>query len=292
MSLLFKASPDQMKLILIDPKRIEFSPFADLPHLLFPIQTQARSAILALQWAVRTMEERYEQMAREGVRNIHEFHAQFGQEALPFIVIVIDELADLMMTGGKDCEELITRLAQMARAAGMHLIAATQRPSVDVITGLIKVNFPARSAFKVASKIDSRTILDMSGAEKLLSKGDMLFLEPTGSLRRIQGAFISNKEIAAVVNAIKSQRKVEYLPLAVPTTDACALDDEDTELYEQVRTFVATIDEVSISLLQRRFRIGYNRSARIFDKLQSEGVIAASDGGKLRKVVKKTDANV
>ncbi len=286
MSLLFKLSPEYLKLILIDPKRIEFSPFADIPHLLFPIQTQPQMAIKVLEWAVKTMEERYDIMAREGVRHIHDYQAQCGKEAMPFMVIVIDELADLMMTAGKECEERITRLAQMSRAAGIHLIVATQRPSVDVITGLIKVNFPARIAFKVASKIDSRTILDASGAEKLLSKGDMLFLDPHGVISRIQGAFISGTEIASVVAFIKTQQTAAYIELPTNAGAAQDFDGEDQSLYEDVVKYLGDVETISISSLQRRFRIGYNRSARIFDRLEAEGLIASADGGKLRRVMK------
>ena len=210
------------------------------------------------------------------------------ESALPYIVVVIDELADLMMTAGRDIEDLITRITQMARAAGIHMIVATQRPSVDVITGLIKVNFPSRISFRVTSRIDSRTILDTMGADKLLGRGDMLFFDAaTSQLRRVHGAYVSDKEIEQVVDHIRQQRKVEYLDMhqvtALQGQDAATIDDV---LYKDVRDFLDEIDEVSISLLQRKFRIGYNRSARIIEMLESQGLIMPQDGGKTRKVIR------
>jgi len=285
-SLLCKRSPDELKLVLIDPKRLEFAAYHDIAHLLFPIVTLPAQAATVLKWLVSTMEKRYEQMATVGVKNIMDFHQKFSIQEMPFIVVVIDELADLMMTAGKEVESLIARLAQMARAAGIHLIVATQRPSVDVVTGLIKVNFPSRIAFRVVSKVDSRTILDCIGAEKLLGRGDMLFLDVQHScVRRVHGAYVSAQEINAVVNHIKSQRDVQYVELVVPPT--LDNDDEQDGLYDQVITFLQEIDEVSISLLQRKFRIGYNRSARIIEKLEVQGRIISIDGGRMRKVVKQ-----
>lgn len=291
-SLLCKCSPDELKLILIDPKRLEFSSYADIPHLLFPIITQPRYAIGVLKWVVQEMESRYERMAEVGARNIFDYNSYCKlnkQEELPFIVLVIDELADLMMTTGKDVEEQITRIAQMARASGIHMMVATQRPSVDVITGLIKVNFPSRISFRVSSRVDSKTILDSTGAEKLLGKGDMLFMDSRSTrLQRVHGAYVSDDEINKIVEHVKSERDVEYLNLNELIASSKKDSDEvEDEIYEDVKRFVAEADEVSISLLQRKFRIGYNRSARIIDKLESQGLILPADGGKLRKVIKR-----
>ena len=290
-SLLCKCSPDQLRLILIDPKRLEFSSYADIPHLLFPIITQPRYAIAVLKWVVQEMESRYERMAECSARNIFDYnnYCQANNlKELPFIVVVIDELADLMMTAGKDVEEQITRIAQMARASGIHLIVATQRPSVDVITGLIKVNFPSRISFRVSSKADSKTILDGSGAEKLLGKGDMLFMDPKSTrLQRIHGAYVSDDEINQVVAHVCAERAVEYLDLQELIVSAKKDSFEDDEIYDDVVEFVSCIDEVSISLLQRKFKIGYNRSARLIDQLECQGLILPADGGRLRKVIKR-----
>ena len=289
-SLLCKLSPDQLRLILVDPKRLEFASYADIAHLLFPIVTNPKDAAPILRWVVRTMEERYECMAEYGVRSIDDFNklGLSDQEAIPYIVVIIDELSDLMMTTGKEIEDLIARITQMARAAGIHMIVATQRPSVDVITGLIKVNFPSRISFRVTSKIDSRTILDCSGADKLLGRGDMLFLDSCeASLRRIHGAYVSDNEIAELVTHIRKERPTDYLDISkeMPVKDDL-LHDTDDELYQQVITFLDSIDEISISLLQRKFRIGYNRSARIIDQLEIQGFIEPSTGSKTRKVIR------
>ncbi len=287
MSLLCSKTPDEVKFILIDPKRLEFTAYADMAHLIFPIVTDPRRAISVLKWAVETMEDRYALMAQAAVRNCIEFNSRSkpgDEQYLPLIVIIIDELADLMMTAGKDVETYIARLAQMARAAGIHLIAATQRPSVDVITGLIKVNFPSRIAYKVTSKVDSRTILDMMGAEKLLGKGDMLFLDGKGMVSRVHGAYVTDAEISAVAGHIKTQRAVEYKELTILRTEEPA--EESDELFQEVIHYIKNKDEVSISLIQRVFRIGYNRSARIIDQLESFGYILPADGSKMRKVTK------
>lgn len=291
MSLVCRLTPDELKLILIDPKRLEFSAYADIAHLLFPIITHPKKASMALRWVVKEMERRYEAIAASGARNLFDYNEQMvkqGSDKLPFIVVVVDELADLMMTAGRECEDLITRITQMARAAGIHLLVATQRPSVDVITGLIKVNFPSRISFRVTSKIDSRTILDCSGADKLLGRGDMLFLDATTSLlRRVHGAYVSDKEIQAVVAHIKAERAPEYLSIDELQEGAQGvLPGSDDAIYEEVLQFLSTVEEISISLLQRRFRIGYNRSARIIDMLESQGFIMSSDSGKTRKVVR------
>jgi S-DNA-T family DNA segregation ATPase FtsK/SpoIIIE len=290
-SLLCKVSPDDLRLVIIDPKRLEFAPYADIAHLLFPIVTDPKLAPPVLRWVVKQMETRYEIMAQSGARNIADYRAiaqKNNLDSMPFIIVVIDELADLMMTAGKEVEDAIIRITQMARAAGIHLIAATQRPSVDVITGLIKVNFPSRISFRVTSKIDSRTILDCAGADKLLGKGDMLFLDANDALlKRVHGAYVLDKEIHQVIGHIKSQRAADYLDVKqVCQEDRVTVDFEQDAMYEQICQFLHEIDEVSISLLQRRFRIGYNRSARIIDMLESEGLIAPSYGGKTRKVIR------
>lgn len=293
-SLLCARNPEQVKFIIIDPKQLEFAAYEDIAHLIFPIVTDYKKAVPVLKWLVSAMEERYAMMAEHGVKNIFEYQklasSQTDLENMPFIVLIIDELADLMMTTGKDVEDLIARIAQMSRAAGIHMIVATQRPSVDVITGLIKVNFPNRISFKVTSKIDSRTILDVMGAERLLGKGDMLFLSAKDpDIKRIHGAYVSNREIQFLVSHIKSQQKVSYLNLVdVSAGDKTndSLLDVDRELYKEIVAVVQGCDEISISMIQRRFRIGYNRSARIVEVLENDGLILPSDGSKMRKVIK------
>ncbi len=287
-SLLCKTSPDDLRLILIDPKRLEFAPYADIAHLVFPIVTDPKIAPSVLRWVVGQMEQRYALMAQAGARNIQDYRQLPDREPLPFIVVIIDELADLMMTAGKEVEDAIIRITQMARAAGIHLIAATQRPSVDVITGLIKVNLPSRISFRVTSKVDSRTILDCAGADKLLGRGDMLFLDAHDSLlKRVHGAYVLDKEIHQVIAHIKAQRPSDYLDLQqVCHADRSGMDMQHDAMYEEVCRFIGEIEEVSMSLLQRRFRIGYNRSARMIDMLESQGIIAPSHGGKTRKVIR------
>lgn len=290
-SLLCKFSPERLKLILIDPKRLEFAAYADIPHLLVPIVTDPRKASPVLRWVVTLMEERYAHMEQWKVRNIFDYHQLYQQnpelEPMPFLVIVIDELSDLMMTAAKDIEDLIARITQMARAAGIHMIVATQRPSVDVITGLIKVNFPSRISFRVTSKIDSRTILDCGGADKLLGKGDMLFLDSASRISRAHGAFVSDVERARCIDFIKAQATPEYVDIADKISSG-PLDilEEDEQLYKEIIEFITHVEEISISLLQRKFRIGYNRSARLIERLQAEGIIMQEPGGKTRKVLK------
>lgn len=289
--LLCKCSPKELKLILIDPKRLEFAQYTDIAHLLFPIVTIPKHASPVLRWVVQEMESRYETMSQVGVKNIFEYNEyciKNNLEKNPFIVVIIDELADLMMTAGKEVEDLIVRIAQMARASGIHMIVATQRPSVDVITGLIKINFPCRIAFRVASKIDSRIILDTAGADKLLGKGDMLLLDSNSPyVKRVHAPYIEPDEINKIVNHIRQQSEVKYLDLSqvINTTTQEGLAQDD-EIYSNVIDFLNEIDEVSISLLQRKFRIGYNRSARIIEMLESHGHIFPMDGGKTRKVIK------
>jgi S-DNA-T family DNA segregation ATPase FtsK/SpoIIIE len=296
-SLLCHKHPEELKIILIDPKRLEFAPYADVPHLLFPIVTNPRKAIPVLKWVVQEMEDRYDLMAQSGVRNIVDYHRLYEEKrssrdtelpAMPFIVLIIDELADLMMVAGKDVETYIARTAQMARAAGIHMILATQRPSVDVITGMIKVNFPARIAFRVSSKIDSRTIIDSQGAEKLLGRGDMLFLNSGSSCaQRIHGAYVSTQQITKLADYLRSQQEVEYLNINEELKKENSSENElEDELYNEIRNFVRSVDEVSISLLQRRYRIGFNRSARLIEQLERDGIVVCQQGSKMRKVIR------
>lgn len=293
-SLLCAKKPEQVRLIIIDPKQLEFASYDDIAHLLFPIITDSKKAVPVLKWLVNTMEERYELMAEHGVKNIFEYQELAEKNSnldnMPFIVLIIDELADLMMTTGKEIEDLIARIAQMSRAAGIHMIVATQRPSVDVITGLIKVNFPNRISFKVTSKVDSRTILDSMGAERLLGKGDMLFVDAKNpEISRVHGAYVSNREIEFLVEHIKHQQDVKYLDLnEILTSEVTneSLLEADQELYEKIADAIKEYDEVSISMIQRKFRIGYNRSARIMEALEADGLIMPNDGGKMRRVVK------
>jgi len=313
MSILYKATPDQVRLILVDPKRLELGNYEGVPHLYTPIITEPKLAANALRNAVREMERRLKLLAEKGVRNIDQYNKLFdendtpslfgeGEEErpLPFIVIIIDELADLMMLDSSNVEESITRLAQMARAVGIHLVLATQRPSVDVITGLIKANFPARMSFRVATKVDSRTILDANGAEALLGRGDMLYL-PSGSARvhRLHAAFVTEKEIAAVVEFWRSQGTAEYEEkfLQAPKEEhegagpeADAEGDEEAAndpLYEDAVKLVVEFGKASTSLLQRRLRIGYGRAAHLIDLMERDGIVGAADGPKPREVLKR-----
>lgn len=282
-SLLCSRTPDELRLVLIDPKRLEFTAYADCAHLLVPIITKAPDACAVLKWLVNHMQERYEEMAQAGVRNLAEYR-QKGS-TLPFIVVVIDELADLMMAAGRDVETALARLAQMARAAGIHLIVATQRPSVDVITGMIKTNFPARIAYKVASKIDSRTIIDEGGADKLLGRGDMLMRDGSGRLVRLHSAYIDDEQVMTITSQIKAQREPVYVDYESRVDDTAAVDEEDRALYKTVIEFLRTINHVSVSQVQRQFRIGYNRASRVMDLLEKQGVVVNVDGAKSRRVV-------
>ncbi|HZI20246.1 MAG TPA: DNA translocase FtsK [Pyrinomonadaceae bacterium] len=304
-SLLYKARPDEVKFIMIDPKRLELGLYADIPHLAAPIITEPKKAANALRWAVAQMEQRYKQLAQWGVRNIDGYNAEVERrnnvldfdddgnpwKTLPYIVIIIDELADLMMTCGGDVEEAITRLAQMARAVGIHLVLATQRPSVDVITGIIKANFPSRIAFRVSSKVDSRTIIDSNGAEQLLGRGDMLFLPPgTSRLVRVHGAYLDENEVAKVVAHIKAQGcEVNYdETITQSEEEAAGLDDsggERDELFEQALRICVEMKRASTSVLQRRLRIGYGRAAAILDAMEREGYIGQADGARPRPVL-------
>jgi S-DNA-T family DNA segregation ATPase FtsK/SpoIIIE len=294
---------------MVDPKRLELGMYEDIPHLLTPVVVDPKQAANALRWAVREMEERYKTLAAVGVRNIEQYNRNLklaqaenngpvlddnGIEVktLPFIVVLIDELADLMMVAGNEVEESIARLAQMARAVGIHLILATQRPSVDVITGLIKANLPARVSFRVSSKIDSRTILDGNGAEQLLGKGDMLFLPPASSRYvRLHGPYISEQETARLASFLRKQGKPTYDETITAEEKQAGgdLDFEKDDLYDEAARIVVTSGQASISYLQRRLRIGFSRAARLVDMMEAEGLVSAAAGGKAREVLVKKD---
>jgi S-DNA-T family DNA segregation ATPase FtsK/SpoIIIE len=324
LSILFKSSPQDVKFIMVDPKMLELTVYEDIPHQLVPVVTDPKKAAAALFWAMDEMDRRYRLMRDKGARNIDNYNRTLDREAgnkrnlveltepdpaenaaamggsvshdaplvhekLPRIVIIIDELADLMMTVGRDIEEYITRLAQKARAAGIHLILATQRPSVDVITGLIKANFPARISFQVASRIDSRTILDSMGSEKLLGNGDLLFLPPgTARLTRVHGAFVSDQEVRRVMKFIKQQGRPNYRPEVLEAKKdieaAAAADGEYDEMYDQAVAIVTETQQASISMIQRRLRVGYNRAARMVEQMERDGVVGPADGAKPREV--------
>ncbi|MCA9324783.1 DNA translocase FtsK 4TM domain-containing protein [Candidatus Saccharibacteria bacterium] len=295
-SLLYRNSPADLKLILVDPKRVEMAPYNDIPHLLTPVIVEPEKCISALKWAVAEMERRYTELAEAGKRNITEYNNLKKEEGMPYIVLVIDELADLMMMAARDVEALIVRIAQKARAVGIHLILATQRPSVDVITGLIKANVPARIAFTTASQVDSRTIIDQIGAEKLLGQGDMLLL--TADMpkpKRVQGAFISDEETHKVVEFLKEQRAPQYNDEVVSqpvqlngkggvVADTGAMDADD-DMYRDAVGVVIESGKASTSLLQRRLRIGYGRAARIMETMEEQGIIGHADGSRPREVL-------
>ena len=331
LSILFKSSPQDVKFIMVDPKMLELTVYEDIPHQLVPVVTDPKKAASALFWAMDEMDRRYRLMREKGARNIDGYNRMFEKDAgrkksvidlieaepmeeppviggslshdkplvhekLPRIVIIIDELADLMMTVGRDIEEYITRLAQKARAAGIHLILATQRPSVDVITGLIKANFPARISFQVATRIDSRTILDSMGSEKLLGNGDLLFLPPgTARLTRVHGAFVSDQEVRRVTDFIKQQGRPNYRPEVLEAKKeieaAAAADEEYDEMYDQAVAMVTETQQASISMIQRRLRVGYNRAARMVEQMERDGVVGPADGARPREVyARKIDA--
>ena len=303
-SVLFRSTPDDVRFIMIDPKRLELGMYEDIPHLLTPVVVDPKQAANALRWAVREMEERYKLLAKHGVRNIEQFNRNIraalteqpdakgpeGQplSTLPFVIVIIDELADLMMVAGKEVEESICRLAQMARAVGIHLILATQRPSVDVITGVIKANLPARIAFRVASRIDSRTILDGNGAEQLLGKGDMLYMPPASSRAvRIHGPYISEQETARLCSFLRKQGKPIYDTsiTAEEKTGPDKLEFEKDDLYDEAARIVVSTGQASISYLQRRLRIGFSRAARLIDMMEADGVVSQAAGGKREVLV-------
>jgi S-DNA-T family DNA segregation ATPase FtsK/SpoIIIE len=316
MSILYKATPDQCRLILVDPKRLELGNYEGVPHLYTPIITEPKLAANALRNAVREMERRLKVLAERGVRNIEQYNKSFDEDKtpslfeepqenehkpLPYIVIIIDELADLMMLDQSNVEESITRLAQMARAVGIHLILATQRPSVDVITGLIKANFPSRVSFRVATKIDSRTILDANGAESLLGRGDMLYL-PSGSARvvRVHAPLVTEKEIAAAVEFWRAQGLAQYEEkfLQAPKDENGRADggaggedgeDDHDEMFEDAVRLVLEFGKASTSLIQRRLRVGYGRAAHLIDLMERDGIVGPADGPKPREILKRPD---
>ncbi|RMH62538.1 MAG: DNA translocase FtsK [Zetaproteobacteria bacterium] len=297
-SLLMTHTPADLRLILVDPKMLELSIYDDIPHLLVPVVTNPHKAAKALAWAVYEMERRYKLMSEARVRNIASYNRSAAQEEnaerLPYIVIIIDELADLMMVAGKEVEQSICRLAQKARAAGLHLILATQRPSVDVITGLIKANLPSRIAFQVSSKIDSRTILDQMGAEQLLGQGDSLFLSGGRDLKRVHGAFVSDAEVVALVEHLKEQGKPEYreevfeTPASPDGESAGGGDDAHDEKYDEAAQLVIEKGQCSVSMVQRYLRIGYNRASRIVEQMEREGLVSAPGAGGIRKVLARS----
>ncbi|WP_375781825.1 DNA translocase FtsK [Peribacillus simplex] len=290
-SLLYKATPQELKLLLIDPKMVELAPYNRIPHLVSPVITDVKAATAALKWAVEEMERRYELFVHAGVRDITRFNDQAekaGQYSskLPYILVIIDELADLMMMSPADVEEAICRIAQKARACGIHLIVATQRPSVDVITGLIKANIPTRIAFSVSSQVDSRTIIDSGGAEKLLGRGDMLFAENGSSKTvRLQGTFVSDEEIDQVVNHVKLEQQPKYLFEQEDLLNRAQVTEEADELFFEACEFVVSQQAASASSVQRRFRVGYNRAARLIEMMEQQGVVSESRGSRPRDVL-------
>jgi S-DNA-T family DNA segregation ATPase FtsK/SpoIIIE len=302
LSFLYRAQPRDVRLLLIDPKRVELSVYNGIPHLVDKVVVDPKDAARRLQRVVLHMEERYKLFAHMGARNLQSYNRKVALEpppedpempgihrgSLPLLVVVIDELADLMMTAQNDVENAIMRLAQMARAVGIHLIVATQRPSVDVLTGVIKANFPARISFRVASKVDSRTILDMNGAEALLGRGDMLFVPP-GSSRpiRIHGCNVTEVEIRRVVEFLSSQGRPEEFvwSLLPPEPEAAVEEDDGDELYRQAVDMVVQTQQASISMIQRRLRVGFNRAARMIERMEREGIVSAMDGTRPREVL-------
>jgi S-DNA-T family DNA segregation ATPase FtsK/SpoIIIE len=304
-SILFRSTPDEVRLILIDPKRLELGVYEDIPHLLTPVVTDPKVAANVLKWAVTEMERRIRMLASEGVRNIEQFNnilraekgatdEETGEELKPlhYIVIVIDELADLMMVSAHEVEEAITRLAQMARAVGIHLILATQRPSVDVITGLIKANFPSRISYRVAARVDSRTILDSIGAEQLLGRGDMLFLPPgSARLTRIHGGYVTEHEIARLTSFLRKMGDPTYDEnVGKPEKSAEAMEVLDRDqLFDEAVRFVVQSGQASTSMLQRRFRIGFSRAGRLVDMMERDGIIGPADGSKPREILVARD---
>ena len=330
LSLLYQLRPDQCRLIMVDPKMLELSVYDGIPHLLTPVVTDPKKAVVALKWAVREMEDRYKKMAKLGVRNIDGYNTrlaeargrgdvlsrtvhtgydedsgealyeteEFDQEPLPFLVVIVDEMADLMMVAGKDIEGAIQRLAQMARAAGIHVVLATQRPSVDVITGTIKANFPTRISFQVTSKIDSRTILGEQGAEQLLGQGDMLYMAGGGRISRVHGPFVSDEEVEKVVRHLKSQGQPQYLEAVTAEDasdegeqgavfDATAIGAEDGggDLYQQAVEIVTRDRKASTSYVQRRLQIGYNRAASLIERMEKEGIVGKPNHSGKREIL-------
>jgi S-DNA-T family DNA segregation ATPase FtsK/SpoIIIE len=301
-SLIFKYTPEEMRLVLVDPKRVEMTIYQGLPHLALPVINDSKEAHLALKWLVREMEERYELLAHIGARDIDSYNVKVAQKRaagetdkypMYYIVVLVDELADMMMVAKDQVEESITRLAQMSRAVGIHLVLATQRPSVEVITGIIKANFPSRIAFQVASKVDSRTILDMNGAEALLGRGDMLYLPPGAPKPvRLQGAFVTMEDVERLVDFWKSQGGPLYstdINASKNNKDLVTEDSED-ELYDEAVQIVIRSKQASTSFLQRRLKVGYSRAARLLDDMELRGIVGPADGNKPRKIMGQTNA--
>ncbi len=290
LSLLYSTSPEELRLLLIDPKRLEFSLYADIPHLREPVVTGAKEASRALRRLLVEMQRRYEILAEAGVRDIEAYNTAHPEERLPYLVVMIDELADLMMVSARDVEDSIIRLAQMARAAGIHMILATQRPSVDVLTGLIKANFPARIAFRVAARVDSRTILDANGAEELLGRGDMLFLPPsTGVLTRIHGSKVSASDVSSVVGFVKGQGPPRYEEEEKGTPLEEGEEVRDDPIYPKAVDLVLTSGQASASLIQRRLQVGYPRAARMIEKMERERLVGPAIGSKPRQILVRRD---
>ncbi len=322
-SLLYRLTPQQCRLIMIDPKMLELSVYDNIPHLLTPVVTDPKKAVVALKWTVREMEERYRKMSKLGVRNIDGFNARVAEanargevltrevqtgfhrttgepifeqeelalEPLPYIVVVVDEMADLMMVAGKEIEGAIQRLAQMARAAGIHIVMATQRPSVDVITGTIKANFPTRISFQVTSKIDSRTILGEQGAEQLLGQGDMLFMAGGGRIQRVHGPFVSDDEVEKIVHHLKRQGAPQYLDAITSEDDEASPEgdvgglEESADLYDRAVALVLRDRKASTSYIQRRLQIGYNRAASLIERMEKEGLVGAANHAGKRDIL-------
>ncbi len=299
MSLLFSHTPETLRFILVDPKRVELTLYNGLPHLLTPVITDVQKTVNALRWCIGEMERRFEILAKSGQRNIINYNKTM-EEKMPYIVFMVDELADLMVTAGAEMEAGIIRLAQMARAVGIHLVLATQRPSVDIITGLIKANISARIAFSVASIVDSRTILDMAGAEKLLGRGDMLWSPPDmSSPKRLQGAFVSEEEIKRVIDFLKAEEGPQYNDAVVDRAQSATIfvkidnSDDSDPLLEEAKKVIIQAGKASASLLQRRLKVGYARAARLLDLLEAQGMIGPGDGAKPREVlIKISESNI
>jgi len=295
-AILFRASPWEVKFILVDPKRVELTQYEGIPHLLTPVIVEPNKVLAALKWAISEMDRRYKLFAEVGVRNLEAYNELSGFAALPYILIIIDELADIILFSPADIEDAICRIAQMARATGIHLIVSTQRPSVDVLTGLIKANIPCRIAFNVSSQVDSRVIIDMPGAEKLLGRGDMLFIPPDQAKpTRIQGTFVSDGEIHRVIDFLKKQGlPPQYKEEVTTTTTEVRIGEgeaeEKDELFDEAVRVIRQYDRASASLLQRRLKIGYARAARIMDQMEKAGIVGPAEGAKPREVfVKNAD---
>jgi S-DNA-T family DNA segregation ATPase FtsK/SpoIIIE len=287
-SLLYKLNPDLCKFILIDPKMLELSAYEGIPHLLTPVITDSKKAASALGWTVREMNSRYKLMSKEGVRNIDGYNAKHKLK-MPYIVVVVDEMSDLMLVAGKEIENYIQKLSQMARAAGIHIIMATQRPSVDVITGTIKANFPTRISFRVSSKIDSRTILGEQGSEQLLGNGDMLFMSSANRIVRIHGPYVSEKEIEKITNVLRAQGKPDYIDEITFSEKSDNYEppstDSTDELYNQALDIIKSEGKASTSFLQRKLQIGYNRAARIIDMMEEKGIVSKANHVGKREVL-------